>query len=362
MPRTGILIVVLGFFLLMVMCATTMGIHDAAKRGDLDKVKYLLEEKPEWINLKNEYDLTPLHSAADGGSKEVAELLIEKGADVNAKNKYGMTALMFAAMRGHTETVRALLVAGADVNAKEEAGGKMYIAQQRGKNKNYGVFSTPGVFVSGMTALMFASGFGHEFTVEALIANGADVNAKDKGDRTALMLASKNGKYNVVEMLLTNGADVNARATGGFQITPISGIGTHDIIAGPDPGDKGKDGWTALSLAENQKHTSIIFLLKRAGAKAEVKESKKESKAVTYLKRGNAWLGKGDYDKAISDFNKAIELDPTYADAYFNRGYAYLKQRKWQKAVENFDQVLRLNPGHALAEQLRESALSFIQY
>ena len=81
MPRTGILIVVLGFFLLMVMCATTMGIHDAAKRGDLDKVKYLLEEKPEWINLKNEYDLTPLHSAADGGSKEVAELLIEKGAE-----------------------------------------------------------------------------------------------------------------------------------------------------------------------------------------------------------------------------------------------------------------------------------------
>ena len=32
---------------------------------------------------------------------------------------------------------------------------------------------------------------------------------------------------------------------------------------------------------------------------------------------------KGNYDQAISDFTKAIGLDPNYAKAYNNRGLAY---------------------------------------
>ena len=38
------------------------------------------------VNAKNEGGLTPLHTAAMNGHKEIAELLIEKGADVNAKD------------------------------------------------------------------------------------------------------------------------------------------------------------------------------------------------------------------------------------------------------------------------------------
>jgi tetratricopeptide (TPR) repeat protein len=35
------------------------------------------------------------------------------------------------------------------------------------------------------------------------------------------------------------------------------------------------------------------------------------------------YRNKGEFDKAIADFSKAIELDPNYAEAYFNRAYAY---------------------------------------
>ena len=31
----------------------------------------------------------------------------------------------------------------------------------------------------------------------------------------------------------------------------------------------------------------------------------------------------GKYNEAIADYNKAISLDPDYADAYNNRGFAY---------------------------------------
>ncbi|WP_308255746.1 tetratricopeptide repeat protein [Geminocystis sp. GBBB08] len=34
--------------------------------------------------------------------------------------------------------------------------------------------------------------------------------------------------------------------------------------------------------------------------------------ANTYFNRGNYYLNRKEYEKAIADFNKAIELDPNY--------------------------------------------------
>ena len=34
--------------------------------------------------------------------------------------------------------------------------------------------------------------------------------------------------------------------------------------------------------------------------------------------RGNAWLGKCDYDKAIADFNQALAIHPNYAQSHNN--------------------------------------------
>ena len=36
--------------------------------------------------------------------------------------------------------------------------------------------------------------------------------------------------------------------------------------------------------------------------------------AKDYVNRGNAWQEKGDYDKAIADYNQAIRLEPNNAD------------------------------------------------
>ena len=45
-----------------------------------------------------------------------------------------------------------------------------------------------------------------------------------------------------------------------------------------------------------------------------------------YYNRGNAYASKGDFDQAIDDYTKAIELKPDLVDAYHNRGIAYDKQ------------------------------------
>ena len=45
---------------------------------------------------------------------------------------------------------------------------------------------------------------------------------------------------------------------------------------------------------------------------------------MAYSNRGlDYYDNKGQYDKAIEDYNRAIALDPNYASAYFNRGLAY---------------------------------------
>jgi tetratricopeptide (TPR) repeat protein len=54
----------------------------------------------------------------------------------------------------------------------------------------------------------------------------------------------------------------------------------------------------------------------------------KPDDAVAYYNLGCAYDNKGDYDKAIKSYNKAIELKPDDAVAYNNRGNAYKKQRR----------------------------------
>ncbi len=53
-------------------------------------------------------------------------------------------------------------------------------------------------------------------------------------------------------------------------------------------------------------------------------------------------MKKGEYEKAISDYSKAIEINPTYASAYGNRGYTYYLKRNMRKACSDFKEACLL--------------------
>jgi len=59
----------------------------------------------------------------------------------------------------------------------------------------------------------------------------------------------------------------------------------------------------------------------------------------SYLNRGVAYGKKGQYDQAIVDFNKAIEINPRYGKAYINRGAAYFFKREYEKAWDDVSKV-----------------------
>ena len=65
---------------------------------------------------------------------------------------------------------------------------------------------------------------------------------------------------------------------------------------------------------------------------------------LVYSMRGNAKRNLGDFEGAISDQNKALDFDPLYADGYFNRGIAKFKKGDFDGAIQDYSQVLKIIP------------------
>lgn len=72
--------------------------------------------------------------------------------------------------------------------------------------------------------------------------------------------------------------------------------------------------------------------------------------AVTYYLRGNAYFKAGQTDKAISDYNRAIEIDPFYTYAYAQRGYTYgVNKNEYGRAISDLSKAIKLNPDFFVA-------------
>jgi tetratricopeptide (TPR) repeat protein len=75
----------------------------------------------------------------------------------------------------------------------------------------------------------------------------------------------------------------------------------------------------------------------------------KKLTASEWYEEGLALHRKGKWDKAIVDYNKALELNPQYTDAYYNRGICYYKKDEYDKAIADYKKVLELDPQYANA-------------
>jgi len=87
--------------------------------------------------------------------------------------------------------------------------------------------------------------------------------------------------------------------------------------------------------------TVFLFLFSCASTQPKQDESRD---AKFYNNRGAAYGEKGQYDQAVSDFNKAIEINPRYIKAYNNRGIVYRLQGQYDRAVSDFNKAIEMNP------------------
>lgn len=189
--------------------------HIAAKQGDLEVLKILMEALPGLSLTEDVSNTTALHTAANQGYIEVVNLLLESGSGVAAIAKSnGKTALHSAARKGHLEVIKALLEKEPGVATRIDKKGQTAL-HMAVKGQNLEVVeelmkADPSlvnmVDTKGNTALHIASRKGREQIVRKLLSHDeTDTKAVNKSGETAFDTAEKTGNPNIATILQEHG-------------------------------------------------------------------------------------------------------------------------------------------------------------
>jgi tetratricopeptide (TPR) repeat protein/predicted aspartyl protease len=85
--------------------------------------------------------------------------------------------------------------------------------------------------------------------------------------------------------------------------------------------------------------------------------------AAVFARRGTGFAGRREYDLAIGELTRAVELDPTNSEYYFERGVVYRQKGESDAALADFNRALELKPGYVPAlmdrAELRVNAKDF---
>lgn len=102
-------------------------------------------------------------------------------------------------------------------------------------------------------------------------------------------------------------------------------------------------------------------LLKQAMEEFDKAIRLKPTYAEAFSARGNVRNRLVQNARAIEDFDEAIRLNPQYTEAYYNRANAYMDIGQREKAVQDYSKTIALNPSHAEAFYNRGLAYAMLR-
>ncbi|KAJ2083423.1 palmitoyltransferase akr1 [Coemansia sp. RSA 988] len=200
---------------------------EAAQRGDLEKVRYFVEERGISIDKTDERGNAVLHLAVLGGSMEVIRYLVEeRKANVDAISKeFDATPLFWAISHQELDIVMYLIDRGANAAHRDSIGNSVLHAAVHSDmlpalavllSSQYPAlgYSVDPVDTYGMTPLMWAAYQCKQDMMELLLHLGASINMQDKTGKSPLHFAMMNGIPSIKVALLAKGADPNLKDFG----------------------------------------------------------------------------------------------------------------------------------------------------
>ena len=245
--------------------------------------------------------MTALQFAAREGRLDAARLLVDAGADVNAPDANGISPLLMAISNRHTPVASLLLARGANPNA----------ADWWGRTPLWSAVDMRNLDLDSRTLENGVDRGPALELIEALIAKGADVNARvkefppqrrymmplgslawvDFTGQTSFVRAALSGDVPLMKLLLSKGADPNIATFNGTTAL-MAAAGVNWVIGqtysespamfleavklclelGGDVNAVNAMGLAAVHGAANRGSDDIIELLARHGARLDVKD------------------------------------------------------------------------------------------
>jgi uncharacterized protein len=262
---------------------------DAAPPENADKTRKPLARAP------RPSDFTALLFAVRGGHIDTVKILLAAGADPNETLADGTSALVLAAMNARYEMGALLL----DHDARPNANGSGFTAlHQVAWTRRPNIHKTPAAVPSGKVDSI-------EF-IKALVAHGADVNARETKEpvdgnlgklkrigATPFLLAAKGADPELMRLLLSLGADPALMTNEHITVLEVAaGIGIYRVAESPGTNEEALEcvkialaaggdvnhvddiGRTAMHGAALRGSNDIVQLLYDRGARLDVVDKK----------------------------------------------------------------------------------------
>ncbi|XP_068755474.1 transient receptor potential cation channel subfamily A member 1-like [Montipora capricornis] len=181
----------------------SMSIHLAARKGNEEIIKVLLDQPTVQVDAKDGSGKTALHLACSEGHVKICQILLNYGADITTVSEEKMTPILCAIQNCHTEIARMILNRASERDANTN---KEEILRDEDLHSN--------------TALHLAVlNLNDVKTVELCLDSGADVNILTSNSVTPLHLAASKGNIEVADFLISRGANVHIKD--GDSKTPL---------------------------------------------------------------------------------------------------------------------------------------------